>query len=61
MMLANHELDQLPEDDRVVTLASHEYYHALLSGASDTERRRLWKVWLYEIYKRWPDTLALQS
>lgn len=59
-MLISKELDCLPEVDRVVTLASHDYYLALLNGAPRSERRRLQKAWLCEIYKRWPDTLTLQ-
>jgi hypothetical protein len=59
-MLTSKELERLPEDDRVVTLASYHYYRALLSGAPDCKRQQLRKAWLCEIYKRWPDTAALQ-
>jgi hypothetical protein len=58
-MLTYKEIKRLPENDREVTRASHDYYHALLSGAPDSELRRLRQVWLGEIYKRWPDTLPL--
>jgi hypothetical protein len=60
-MLMSKELERLPEDDRVVTLASYHYYRALLSGAPDCKRQQLRKAWLCEIYKRWPDTATLQS
>jgi|APFre7841882590_1041340.scaffolds.fasta_scaffold26817_2 hypothetical protein len=57
-MLISKELEWLPEDDRVVTLASHDYYRALLRGAPDSERRRLQQAWICEIHKRWPDVLT---
>ena len=58
-MLTDKEIKRLPENDREVTRASHDYYQALLSGAPDSELRRLRQAWLCEIYKRWPDTLPL--
>ena len=55
-MLTYKDMDRLPENDRAVTRASHDYYQALLSGASESERRRLRLAWLHEIHRRWPDT-----
>lgn len=56
-MLTYKDIERLPEDDRAVSRASHNYYQALLKGVSESERRRLQQIWLHEIHRRWPDTL----
>ena len=57
-MLTYKEMDRLPENDRAVTRASHDYYQALLNGAPGEELRKLLQMWLGEIHKRWPETLS---
>jgi hypothetical protein len=55
-MLTYKEMERLPENERAVTRASHDYYQALLKGASASEQHRLRQAWLQEIHRRWPDT-----
>jgi hypothetical protein len=53
-MMTSRDIELLPEDDQAVTRASYDYYRALLSGAPEDERRRLRRIWLTEIQRRWP-------
>ncbi|NJN45552.1 MAG: hypothetical protein HC808_02605 [Candidatus Competibacteraceae bacterium] len=55
-MMTNREIDLLPQGDRAVTQASHDYYRALLVGVPTGERQRLRRAWLHEMQRRWPDT-----
>jgi hypothetical protein len=55
-MMTPNEIDALPQNDRAVTRASHDYYRALLVGVPLGERQRLRQAWLCEIQRRWPDT-----
>ncbi|MEE4379914.1 MAG: hypothetical protein V2J55_20695 [Candidatus Competibacteraceae bacterium] len=55
-MMTNREIDLLPQGDRAVTQASHDYYRALLVGVPVGERQRLRQAWLHEMQRRWPDT-----
>ena len=48
-------IEKLPEGERAVTRASHQYYRSLLQGAPDATRQRLRRLWLSEIRRRWPD------
>ncbi|MFO1423385.1 MAG: hypothetical protein U1F70_06980 [Candidatus Competibacteraceae bacterium] len=54
-MMTLRTIEQLPEDERALNRASYHYYRALLQGASDTTRQRLWRLWLGELRRRWPD------
>jgi hypothetical protein len=54
-MMTLRNIEKLPECERAVTRASHQYYRALLQGASDATRQRLRRLWLSEIRRRWPD------
>lgn len=56
-MLTYRKMNRLPKGDRAVNRASHDYYQALLKGASDQELQQLLQTWLGEIHKRWPDLL----
>lgn len=57
-MLTYKEMERLPENERAVIRASHDYYQALLRGAPTNEQHRLRQTWLEEIHRRWPDTLT---
>ena len=59
-MLTYDEIEQLSKDDQAVTHASHEYYRALLGGASKDQRQRLLKVWRRELQRRWPDICPIK-
>lgn len=54
-MMTLRDIEKLPECERIVTRASHQYYRALLQGAPGATRQRLRQLWLGEIQRRWPD------
>lgn len=54
-MMTIRDINKLPECERAVTRASHQYYRALLHGAPDATRQRLRQLWLVELRRRWPD------
>lgn len=54
-MLTYHDIERLSNADRVVTWASHDYYQALLRGASEVKRRQLRQMWLCALRSRWPE------
>ncbi len=54
-MMTLRTIEKLPEDERALTRASYQYYRALLQGAPDATRQRLWRLWLGELQRRWPD------
>jgi hypothetical protein len=56
-MMTTREIELLPEAERAITRASHNYYRALLSGAPKNKRQKLRKAWLNEIQRCWPGLL----
>lgn len=54
-MMTIRDIDKLPEGERAVTRASHQYFCALLHGAPDATRDRLRQLWVMELQRRWPD------
>jgi hypothetical protein len=56
-MMTTGEIELLPEAERAITRASHNYYRALLSGAPKDKRQKLRRAWLNEIQRCWPGLL----
>lgn len=54
-MLTRDKIEQLPQNDRVVARASHEYYWLLLAGASKDQRQEQLRVWWKALQRQWPD------
>ncbi|MFZ1326312.1 MAG: hypothetical protein WAT67_09900 [Candidatus Contendobacter sp.] len=55
--MTSRNIEKLPESERALIRASHNYYRALLQGASDATRQQLRRVWLNEVQRCWPDTV----